>query len=282
MKLIAIGDCVCDKYLHQGIMYPGGTALNASVYWRMQGAESAYMGVIGNDREGEFLKKILDEKGVDRSHAKLYEGETTSSKVNLVHGERVFLWANGMKVRAEHPLVLDDEDLEYIKGFAALHTSLYSGMEQELPKLTAYLKDEAAKGCSVPLISFDISNRWEDEEYREQVCPYADIVFLSCPDLEYGMAQYICRIIAELGPKIVIATRGDDAVAAVCEGVNYVQWPRIIEPVDTLGAGDSFASAFELNYVKTGDMQASLDAAAEFAAGICLVNGAFGCGTAIE
>jgi sugar/nucleoside kinase (ribokinase family) len=282
MKFIAIGDCVCDKYLHQKMMYPGGTALNAAVYWRMMGAESAYIGVIGNDPEGEFLKKTMDEKGVDRSHSKLYEGESTSSKVDLVRGERVFLWANGMKVRAEHPLVLDEADMEYIKGFSAVHTSLYSGMEQELPKLAAYLKDEAAKGSRVPLISFDISDRWEDEEYREQICPYADIVFLSCPDLEYGMAQYGCGLIAELGPKIVIATRGDDAVAAVCEGVNYVQWPRMIEPVDTLGAGDSFAAAFELNYAKTGDIQTSLDAAAEFAAGICLMNGAFGCGVSIE
>ena len=50
MKVIGIGDNVCDKYEHLSMMFPGGQALNFSVYAKMLGAESSYMGVFGDDR----------------------------------------------------------------------------------------------------------------------------------------------------------------------------------------------------------------------------------------
>ena len=32
MKVIGIGDNVCDKYIHLNMMFPGGQALNFAVY----------------------------------------------------------------------------------------------------------------------------------------------------------------------------------------------------------------------------------------------------------
>ena len=48
-KVIGIGDNVCDKYYPAKIMYPGGQAMNFSVYAKMLGADAAYMGVFGRD-----------------------------------------------------------------------------------------------------------------------------------------------------------------------------------------------------------------------------------------
>ena len=49
MRVIGIGDNVCDKYEHLRLMFPGGQAANFAVYAGMLGAESAYMGVFGRD-----------------------------------------------------------------------------------------------------------------------------------------------------------------------------------------------------------------------------------------
>lgn len=49
IKVIGIGDNVVDKYLHTGIMYPGGNALNFAAYARLAGHESAFLGAFGND-----------------------------------------------------------------------------------------------------------------------------------------------------------------------------------------------------------------------------------------
>ena len=45
MRVIGIGDNVCDKYEHLKTMFPGGQALNFSVYAKMLGADASYMGV---------------------------------------------------------------------------------------------------------------------------------------------------------------------------------------------------------------------------------------------
>ena len=49
MRVIGIGDNVCDKYEHLKTMFPGGQALNFAAYAKMLWADSSYMGVFGND-----------------------------------------------------------------------------------------------------------------------------------------------------------------------------------------------------------------------------------------
>ena len=74
MKMIGIGDNVCDKYRTLGTMFPGGQALNVSVYCRQAGWETAYLGVFGKDAVGDYVKKTLDDFGIDRSHCREYDG----------------------------------------------------------------------------------------------------------------------------------------------------------------------------------------------------------------
>lgn len=63
IKVIGIGDNVCDQYYPAKIMYPGGQAMNFSVYAKMLGAQSAYLGVFGKDRVAEHIISVLDEIG---------------------------------------------------------------------------------------------------------------------------------------------------------------------------------------------------------------------------
>lgn len=41
IKVLGIGDNVCDKYLHIKTIYPGGNALNIAVFAKLSGAEAA-------------------------------------------------------------------------------------------------------------------------------------------------------------------------------------------------------------------------------------------------
>ena len=49
VKVLGLGDNVCDVYLHTGTMYPGGQAVNFAVYARQLGAQADFMGVFGQD-----------------------------------------------------------------------------------------------------------------------------------------------------------------------------------------------------------------------------------------
>ena len=92
MRVIGIGDNVCDKYEHQKTMYPGGQTLNFTIYARMLGIESAYIGVFGTDEVAQHVIATLDKHQVDRSRCRQYEGENGCARVTLVDGTGSF-WA---------------------------------------------------------------------------------------------------------------------------------------------------------------------------------------------
>ena len=286
MKVIGIGDNVCDKYVHQKTMYPGGQALNFAVYARMQGAQSAYLGVFGSDTVAHHVQNTLDQYQVDRSRCRQYEGANGCARVNLVDGDRVFLGSNKGGVLREHPIRLSDEDLAYIRQFDLCHTTNNSYMDDELPRL---------RQAGIP-ISYDFSGQWIDNERVAKVAPYVDYAFLSCGSVALERAQDICRFLHSQGAGMVIATRGSEG-AVLFDGQDfYIRPPELVEAIDTLGAGDSFPTAFLLSWRQsqldhgedmTPDLRRSLLEqallkAAQFSAQTCLVYGAFGHGLAYD
>ena len=50
MRIVGVGDNVLDRYIDQGLMYPGGNAVNVPVLALRFGAEAAaYVGAVGDD-----------------------------------------------------------------------------------------------------------------------------------------------------------------------------------------------------------------------------------------
>lgn len=287
MRVIGIGDNVCDKYEHMGMMFPGGQALNFSVYAKMLGADASYMGVFGTDEVAEHVMKILQLLSVEHTRCLRYEGENGCARVTLEEGERIFLGSNKGGVAREHPIDLTQEDLQYIKTFSLVHTSNNSYMDSQLQKIYK---------AGVPL-SYDFSGQWVREELVKRVAPYVSFVFISIGSVGEGEAEEICRNMYLAGCKFIVATRGSRG-AVIYDGKEFhFQAPVLVKAVDTLGAGDSFATAFLLHFLESrrtypekmgGNsafyrerLMAAAKAGAQFAAKTCLVQGAFGHGTII-
>ena len=288
MRVIGIGDNVCDKYEHLKMMFPGGQALNFAVYAKMLGADASYMGVFGSDAVADHVITTLDELQVEHSHCRQYDGENGCARVTLVDGDRVFLGSNRGGVTKEKPLDLTGADLEYIGGFSHVHTSNNSHFDSQLAKV---------KSTGVPL-SYDFSGRWNEPDRVERVAPYADYAFLSCGSIPEEEAMDICRNMYQAGIKKVIATRGSYG-ALFYDGVGFFsQPPKLVKAIDTLGAGDSFAAAFLLSFTESmerepekmkndrgfyeKELKKALKAGAEFASKTCMVQGAFGHGIVFE
>lgn len=75
ISVLGIGDNVVDKYLHSGIMYPGGNALNFAVYAKLADIPSAFMGAFGNDDAAQHVQDVLHQLQIDISHSRHYTGE---------------------------------------------------------------------------------------------------------------------------------------------------------------------------------------------------------------
>jgi sugar/nucleoside kinase (ribokinase family) len=257
-------------------MFPGGNALNFTVYAKKLGIHSAYIGIFGNDKAGKHVKKTLIDFGIDISHCRTYEGENGAAEVNLIDGDRVFIGGNGGGVSKQHPLKFHENDLNYIKKFDLIHTSCFSFIEEELPSLSK---------LGMP-ISFDFSKNY-DENYLDQVCPYIDFAFLSCGQLTEQKTKEKLKQVYDKGCKYVLGTRGIEGAFLLFNNKIYYQEAKKVEPIDTLGAGDSFITVFLIEIINSSKVteeviERGLKKAAEFASKTCLINGAFDYGKKIN
>lgn len=276
IKVIGLGDNVVDKYEHIKTMYPGGNALNFASYAKKLGIESAFLGAFGSDSESEHVQNTINELGLDISRCRYFQGENGCARVTLENGDRVFLGSNSGGVLRENGLNLTEDDLEYIKSFDLLHAGLYGYTEPELDKI---------KQLNIP-ISFDFSDDFTMEEV-ERIAPKVDFSFFSCSHLKTDEMLNLMMKVFKLGSKVVLVTMGEKGALLYDGDKFYAQEPELVEAIDTMGAGDSFITAFLVNYIskvkenkldKETIIKESLNEGAIFSAKTCLIEGSFGYG----
>ena len=278
MKVIGIGDNVCDKYLETSTIYPGGNAMNFAVFARKMGYESAYLDSFGDDVVGKHVSSVAKKLGLDLSHCRFVSGENGLARVWLVNGDRVFLPGNKGGACKEHPPILDDSDMEYLNGFDLIHTSIYSYLEPQLYKL----KQSSA------FVSMDFSDDYTPD-YHAACCPYIDAAILSCGKMPEDEILSLQKQVASYGPSVVIATRGSKGAQVLIKKQDqtndsfdlYQQPPHLVEATDTMGAGDAFLTCFLVHYIEGTMISKALSLAADFAASQCLISGSFGHGKVV-
>lgn len=284
MKILGIGDNVVDRYINKRIMFPGGNAVNFAVYAKQCGEEAAYLGNIADDEEGKLVYNSLESLSVDVSASPLKEGYATERcDVRLDDGDRVFVGCEygDRGEDAWHPMVIMPEHGEYMAGFDVIHCGCYAAMEDEMKKLEAF--------DAVKTYDFSAEDEYRTDAYLEKVCPYIDIALFSAADTGMdNMDKYVSKALS-LGTKMVLVTDGTKGQKLWYEGNTYDGVVKRVEPVDTMGAGDSFFTAFVVAVMRAGfgkgkvlkedDFKEAFSYAADFSAKTCLVEGAFGFGT---
>ncbi len=268
MKLICIGDNVVDCYLDEGICYPGGNAVNVAVGAKRCGSEKVgYIGVLGNDDKADHIVECLEKEGIDLERCRKVYALTSHPGVKLVDNDRVFVSSYRDSCQHAFKMRMTPYDMDYIKneGYTVCHTSCYSFLEDELPTIKEH--------CS---ISFDFSGM-KDDEYFKRVCPYLEYAFLSASELTDEEIEEMAKRIHSYGTKIIGMTRGGKGATFYDGKEFYTQGIIPTEVVDTMGAGDSFISAFLTSYEQNGkDMKKALEFAAQYASDSCRIRGGFG------
>lgn len=286
VKVIGVGDCMVDKNLTTGMMYPGGQALNIAVNTKLCGAQSAFIGAFGDDYIADHMKKTMDEIGIDYSHSHFYHAPNAFARYKVIDNDRVFQRSpngryNPLQGAIRRMLAYEgfsQEDIAYIKGFDVMHTSNGAFIEEYLPEL-------AGEGIK---ISYDFSLDHMREGVMEKVCPYSYFVLLSCSHMTTTEMQEQLIKAHTLGAKICIGTRGSEGSTCYDGDQFYTQAPHWKEHVvDTMGAGDAFVSAFLYDFIghdgyhakdKSEIIKHALDFAAEYSANSCMIEGSFGHG----
>ena len=247
----------------------GGNASSAIVALARLGARCAMVGTTGNDAYGMFCRTDMEKNGVDVSHVKQVEGETTLC-VCLAEREtqgRSFLGRAG--VIGE--MTEEDVDEQLIAGARVVHLSCSRCTGQK-----AAVKFAKKHGVEVSLDAALLTP--ETKELADQ----SDILIMSEQFYEglFGNDenyQENCRKLVERGAKIAVVTLGKKGCAGA-DGTKTFQMEAFSKGypiVDTTGAGDVYHGGFLYAYLYRYGRQPwnyDLEDCARFASAVSYIN----------
>ena len=98
-RILGIGDNTIDTYVSAGLQFPGGNAVNVAVLSRRLGADTSYLGCLGEDEGGAILEAALREEGVDLSHVRRLPGSNARARIAHDRGDRRFHAQNAIADR---------------------------------------------------------------------------------------------------------------------------------------------------------------------------------------
>ena len=268
MKIIGVGDCVLDEYVHQKHLYPGGNSVNVPVLAKRAGSQSAaYIGILGTDQSSQQFRNYLISEQIDISRIRIAEGPMARNFIKLdSSGDRSFVGNNGDNVVQKMlRLQLNEQDISLIRQYDVLHTSFHSEIDEIIPKSLGNIS-----------ISLDFSDAY-DQKALQKYCPGIDFVFLSAGKFNEKYTDDCIEIALESGAKMVILTQGVRGSTIITKKKKHIEPATSIKTVDTLGAGDAYIAGYlEAYYTSEGNIQVAARMASEFAAKNCLHNGASG------
>ena len=87
---VALTACVVDEFPQKGVSRPGGNSLNFALGCRRAGWDKiSIVGAVGNDPEGQTIRTLFKEKGINTERLHVIEGATARNKIYLTEeGER--------------------------------------------------------------------------------------------------------------------------------------------------------------------------------------------------
>lgn len=245
--------------VNQLTLHTGGCAANAAVDLAKIGVKTAIIGKIGKDGFGQFMYKAMSDSGVNIEGLATKEGINTSSSVVLVSstGERSFLHCIGSNA----DLVFEDINFEIIRNSKILFiagTNLMPGLDGE--PCSRILKKAQEMGVFTALdTAWDATGRWM--EIVEPSLQYLDLFIPSFDEARLiakkDEPEEIADVFLDKGVKLAVIKLGKDGCFIKSkEGLKYTVPTYLdIKPVDTNGAGDSFAAGFIAGLLQKWDLE---------------------------
>lgn len=249
-KIWVIGDASVDLVPDTENTYlkcPGGASANVAVCVARLGGECGFIGCLGQDDAGRFLKSVFQDNRVDTTHMRLDEALTSAVLiVNLTaQGERSFTYL----VYPGAETFVSTGDLPVFKANEWFYFSSIGLTDR--PARDACLEGARRMRAAGGHVLFDVNLRpamWHEKalipELIAQSVALATVCKVSADELcqlgkvsQWHDARYLMR---ELGCDTTIISLGEEGAYLVSPaGERHFPAPHV-EVVDTTGAGDAF------------------------------------------
>lgn len=246
----------------------GGSCPNTMVTLSSLGVNTILAGSVGDDELGRRYHERLKESSVVDHLVDKKDAVTGSSIILLTDDKErtmnTYLGANRLFTPEDvDESVVDKADLFYFTGY------MWDTENQKNAVLKA-LKLFKERG---KLVAFDVADPFAVGRYRQTfhslISTYCDIVFANGEEARYLMNNYdpyeCCRSLGKLCPIAIVKNGKKGSFISNNREITKIESYGSVVPVDTTGAGDTYAAGFLYGYLTGRDIVSSCNIASYLA-----------------
>ena len=260
MKIVCVGDCGVDHYVHGDERRAGGITGNFALQARNCFDKTDSIRIIaplGNDKNSIIVQRRFEDSGIE-CHFAFTDGSTPVQHIKVAaDGERKFVgYEEGVlrnfRVSGEHAAIIEDSDLVVVPVFEQNRDMFDSIMSAPRPGITS--------------VDFSDFAEQPDFDFLKHYFQQIDIAFFGLRSDQAGIFDDLQSLASEHGLLLVV-TLGAAGSRAFHSGKTYEAAAEPVDSViDTTGAGDAFAAGFLSCYCRSRDVEAALSSGATVAA----------------
>ncbi|MFV9424163.1 sugar kinase [Microbacterium sp. S1037] len=254
----------------------GGAESNVAVGLQRLGIDAAWLGRVGDDPLGERIARELRGEGLDvlalvdaGAPTGLMIKERPSAASTAVHYYR--------RGSAGSRLAPDDLPAGWIEGADLLHVTGITPLLSDTARSTVLAAVERARAARIP-VSFDINYRSAlavaeiAGPVLREIAERATLVFGGVEELDLLGPDAAASLLAA-GVAQVVVKRGPEGAAVFTTDGLTEALGFVIEPLDTVGAGDAFVAGYLSAWLEDSPTEDALVRGNACGAMACLVPG---------
>ncbi|WP_022940163.1 carbohydrate kinase family protein [Psychromonas hadalis] len=270
-KILCFGELLIDwiphGFQHVGELkiplyaqFPGGAPANVAVATRRLGADSVFIGQVGLDATGQYLKNCLEKYNVDTQYLLQSDHATAMAFVHLDStGDRSFTFKRDNTADLNYP----SEQLtkQMFENVGIFHICSNTLTEQAIHDCT--LQTMKMAQAEQTLTSFDVNLRlmlWADLQQVKprvmQIMQYTDLAKLSIEEVDFLRGTQnesdFLNTLFDLGVKVIVITDGKQPVRLYTKDHHQFFMTPSVEMVDSTGAGDAFSGGWIFALIEQG------------------------------
>ncbi len=247
-----------EKWIDDAELTIGGSAGIFAVGAAKLGLKVTFIGKVGDDHFGHFMKDRMTAQGIDVSGLVIDPSVKTGLSISLSDGnDRAILTFGGSNLL----LNFQDIDFEIVAQSRHLHSGSFYLLNNIRQDLAIVYKKAKEMGLSTSIdTNYDPKEKWEDDIFN--VLDYTDVFLPNMTELmaisgEKDPDSAIWHL-TENRNLLVAVKNGEDGAFAEKDKVRYSAETIQVKPVDTTGAGDSFDAGFLFGFLNGLGIEKSL------------------------
>jgi fructokinase len=271
---VIFGEVLFDQF-PDGSVVAGGAPFNVAWHLTAFGSDPLFISRVGNDPLGQRIRTLMEDWGMDRAGLQLDSAHATGTVLVSIHNGEP-----GYEIVADRAWDhIDAAAMPPLPGDGLLY---HGSLALRAPASASALEQLRRHLGGAALLDVNLRDPWWQADRVLADIGQADWVKLNGEEL-HGLrpdaadeAAAVAALQADGGPRLVIVTHGADGATAWLAGAEplHVAAAAAAAVVDTVGAGDAFASVLLLGRCHGWDLDTTLQRAQAFAAALVGVRGA--------